>query len=85
MAMTKQTNAERLEAARTSVRGALEEHKGDIRQNKPRYYGMGAFAHLDFLVKCVDQLTGGDAKKINSLTINAVDTVDDAPATSAAA
>lgn len=85
MAMTKLKNSERLEAAKVSVRSALEEHKSDVRQNKPRYYGMGAFAHLDFLVKAVDQLTGGDPKKLDSLNINAVDTVEDATAISAAA
>ena len=82
--MAKRTNAERLEAAKVSVRSALEEHKGDVRMNKPRYYGMGAFAHLDFALKLIDQLNI-DPKQLNGLVVNAVDTVEDAPATSAAA
>ena len=85
MAMTKQKNSERLEAAKTSVRNALEEHKQDVRRNNIKYFGMGVFAHLDFLVKCVDQLTGGDPKKLDALAINAIDTVEDASVTSAAA
>lgn len=76
--MPKMKNSERLEAAKVSVRSALEEHKGDVRQNKPKYFGMGIFAHADFLAKCVDQLTGGDAKKLDALNIVAVDTVDEA-------
>lgn len=71
--MTKQTNAERLKAVKVSVASAMKNHGDDVDLNTPKYYGMGIFKDADFLVKIIDQLTGGNADKLNKVQIDEED------------
>lgn len=67
--MTKMTNVQRFNAAKVTLASAVKHHSDDIDLNTPKYFGMGVFRDVDFLVKLVESLTGGKLAKLNAVKI----------------
>lgn len=80
----KTDNAAYFKMIRARNKDILKYQAEDVQLNTISRFGAGVFAEQDFLIKCIEQLTGNDPSRLKNLGITPVslDEADPEPAES---